>query len=147
MIVTVQSPDWNPLCLSGPRFFPSARQLVRQDGGVTAPRAGRGRPAGRWPRTNWRAPTNYRVVRLWKEDPQPYLTAGVNLVPLAPLTNVTAEPLPDLVRRMADRINAEPEPRAAKLWTATYLLMGLRVPDEVAVHLLEGVQNLRESTT
>jgi hypothetical protein len=86
-------------------------------------------------------------VRLWKEDPQPYLTAGVNLVPLAPLTNVTAEPLPDLVRRMADRINAEPEPRAAKLWTATYLLMGLRVPDEVAVHLLEGVQNLRESTT
>jgi len=28
-------------------FFPSARQLVRQDGGVTAPRAGRGRPG--WP--------------------------------------------------------------------------------------------------
>ena len=26
---------------------PSARQLVRQDGGVTAPRAGRGRPG--WP--------------------------------------------------------------------------------------------------
>jgi len=90
---------------------------------------------------------NYRVVRLWKEDPQPYLTAGVNLVPLAPLTNVAAESLPDLVRRMADRINAEPEPRAAKLWTATYLLMGLRVPDEVAAHLLEGVQNMRESTT
>ena len=27
---------------------------------------------------------NYRVVRLWGEDPEPYLTAGVNLVPLAP---------------------------------------------------------------
>ena len=27
--------------------FPSARQLVRQDGGVTTPRAGRGRPG--WP--------------------------------------------------------------------------------------------------
>jgi len=26
---------------------------------------------------------NYRVVRLWAEDPEPYLTAGVNLVPLA----------------------------------------------------------------
>ena len=34
---------------------------------------------------------NYRVVRLWGEDPEPYLTAGVNLVPLAPLTNVRAE--------------------------------------------------------
>ncbi len=29
------------------KAFPSARQLVRQDGGVTAPRAGRGRPG--WP--------------------------------------------------------------------------------------------------
>ncbi len=28
-------------------LFPSARQLVRQDGSVTAPRAGRGRPG--WP--------------------------------------------------------------------------------------------------
>ena len=40
-----------------PKTIPSARQLVREDGGVTAPRAGQGRPAGRWPRTNWRAPT------------------------------------------------------------------------------------------
>ena len=51
---------------------------------------------------------NYRVVRLWGEDPEPYLTAGVNLVPLAPLANVTVEALPGLVRRMAARINAEP---------------------------------------
>jgi predicted transposase YdaD len=90
---------------------------------------------------------NYRVVRLWREEPDPYLTAGVNLVPLAPLTNVSAEAAPGLVRRMADRINAEPAARAAKLWTATYLLMGLRYEYEVAAQLLEGVQNMRESTT
>ena len=48
---------------------------------------------------------------------------------------------------MAERINAEPEPRAAKLWTATYLLMGLRFSEELAFQLLEGVQNMRESTT
>jgi hypothetical protein len=49
------------------------------------------------------------------------LTAGVNLVPLAPLTGVpeSGEGLRDLVQRMAERINAEPAPRAAKLWTAT----------------------------
>jgi predicted transposase YdaD len=90
---------------------------------------------------------NYRVVRLWQEEPDPYLAAGVNLVPLAPLTNVAEESLPDLVRRMAARINAEPEPRAAKLWTATYLLMGLCYEEELISHLLEGVQNMRESTT
>jgi len=92
---------------------------------------------------------NYRVVRLWQEDPESYLTGGVNLVPLAPLTNVpdAEEELRGLVRHMAERINAEPEPRAAKLWTATYLLMGLCFSKEFASRLLEGVQNMRESTT
>jgi predicted transposase YdaD len=90
---------------------------------------------------------NYRVVRLWQEDPELYMAGGVNLVPLAPLTNVAEDALPGLVQRMADRINAEPEPRAAMLWTATYLLMGLKFSSELASQLLEGVQNMQESTT
>ncbi len=70
-------------------------------------------------------------------------------MPLAPLTKVpeTEEALRGLVRRMAERINAEPEPRADKLWTATYFLMGLRYSNEFAFQLLEGVQNMRGSTT
>jgi predicted transposase YdaD len=75
------------------------------------------------------------------------LNAEVNLVPLAPLANVPQGALPAVVRRMATRINAEPEPRASLLWTATYLLMGLRYSDEVASQLLEGVQTMKESTT
>jgi predicted transposase YdaD len=90
---------------------------------------------------------NYRVVRVWQEDSEPYMTGAVNLVPLAPLTNVAEDALPGLVQRMADRINAEPEPRAAMLWTATYLLMGLRFSNELASQLLEGVHNMQDSTT
>jgi predicted transposase YdaD len=90
---------------------------------------------------------NYRVVRLWQEDPEQYLTAGVDLVPLVTLTNVTEDGLHALVPRMAERIYAEPEDRATKLWTATYLLMGLRFEQSLASQLLEGVQNMRESTT
>src|SRR5262245_57351783 len=90
---------------------------------------------------------NYRVVRLWQEDPESYLTAGVNLVPLVPLTDVAAADLPAVLHRMAERINGEPRPRAAKLWTATYLLMGLRYPDGLVNQLLEGVHTMRESTT
>ena len=90
---------------------------------------------------------NYRVVRLWREDPEPYLSAGVNLVPLAPLADVSEAILPALVTRMAARINAEPPPRAAKLWTATYLLMGLCYSEELVSRLLEGVQDMQESTT
>ena len=53
---------------------------------------------------------NYRVVRMWDEDPEPYLTSGINLVPLAPITNVTQDELPGLVKRMEGRINAESKP-------------------------------------
>jgi hypothetical protein len=59
------------------------------------------------------------------------------LLPLAPLANVDEEVLPGLVQRMAVRINAEREPRALKLWTATYLLMGLCYSENVVSHLLE----------
>jgi predicted transposase YdaD len=90
---------------------------------------------------------NYRVLKLWGEDPEPYLTAGVNLVPLAPLANVAEVALPGLVERMATRINAEPRPRSVKLWTATYLLMGLCYSEELVSRLLEGVHNMQESTT
>jgi hypothetical protein len=48
---------------------------------------------------------------------------------------------------MAARINAEPKPRADKLWTAACLLMGLRYSDELVSQLLEGKQTMRESTT
>jgi hypothetical protein len=83
---------------------------------------------------------NYRVVRRWQEDAESYLRAGVNLVPLAPLAAASEPELPALVRRMAERINAEPPPRAAKLWTATYLLMGLRYSEELVSRLLIVVQ-------
>jgi hypothetical protein len=99
-------------------------------------------PNGR--RTNW---FGFEVVRLWEEDPDSFLNAGVVLVPLAPLTDVSEDALPGAVRRMAARINSEPPPQAAKPWTATYLLMGLRDTDEVVTRLLEGVQTMTESTT
>src|SRR5262249_27522961 len=94
-----------------------------------------------WPTNRY----NYRVVRLWQEDPDPYLAGGGNLVPLAPLTNVAEESLPDLMRRMAERINPEPRPRAEKLWIATLFLMGLRYEEAFAMQSVEGVYNMRES--
>jgi predicted transposase YdaD len=90
---------------------------------------------------------DYQVVRLWREEVEPYLTAGVGLVPLAPLTKVNKRDLPGLVRRMAERINREPRPHADKLWTATFLLMGLRFSDRFTSQLLQGVQTMHESTT
>jgi predicted transposase YdaD len=55
--------------------------------------------------------------------------------------------MPGVMRRLSERINAEPRPRAANLWTATYLLMGLRYEDERVTQLLEGVEAMRASST
>jgi hypothetical protein len=86
---------------------------------------------------------NYRVVRMWIEDPEPYLTSAINLVPLAPLTNVAEDELPSLVRLMEGRIGAEPRSSALKLWTAAYLLMGLRYTIKMVSRLLEGVLDMQ----
>jgi len=137
------------------RFDISAKELVWDDPAAWLERFGIGPPGpvevidsdihmpDGWQTNRY----NYRVVRVWAEDPEPYLTAGVNLVPLAPLANVTVAALPGLVQRMAGRINAEPPPRAAKLWTATYLLMGLCYSEELVSRLLEGAQNMQDSST
>ncbi len=88
------------------------------------------------------------MVRLWREDPELYLTGGVNLVPLAPLTDVAEADLPGLVRRMAERIDPEPGPRADMLWMAALLLMGYRYDETLATRLVKGVwKNMRDSTT
>jgi hypothetical protein len=54
-----------PRCASSNPFqnFPSACQLVRQDGGVTAPRAGRGRPG--WPMAAHQLASAYEKPRLF----------------------------------------------------------------------------------
>jgi hypothetical protein len=101
-------------------------------------------------RRNWSGvirPLGYRVVRMWGEEPEPYLSGGVNLVPLAPLTKVRESDLPAVVRRMDARISAQPRPEALKLWTATYLLMGLCYSEDVVSQLLQGVVDMPESTT
>ena len=54
--------------------------------------------------------------------------AAVDLVPLAPLADVGERQLPELVRQDGRSDQSPAAGRAAKLWTATYLLMGLRIP-------------------
>jgi len=90
---------------------------------------------------------DYQVVRLWKEPVDSFLNAGVELVPLVPFADVEEQQLPELVHKMADRINTLEPARAAKLWTASYILMGMRYPDDLIEKPLGGIQAVKESTT
>jgi predicted transposase YdaD len=62
----------------------------------------------------------YRVVRIWEKSPQELLNAPLALLPLAPLTDVSADDLPNVVQRMEERIDAEaPVEERGLLWTTT----------------------------
>src|SRR4051794_7603125 len=80
------------------------------------------------------SPTLFRgVMNRLEVFTQPFAASllSVGLVPLAALADMGELGLPGLVQCMAARINTLPPTRAATLWTATYLLMGLRYEDEV----------------
>jgi predicted transposase YdaD len=72
---------------------------------------------------------HYRVVRLWQVPVQSLLHAGLSLLPLAPVAQVRKSQLPGILATLRARLDLEASPElAASLWTATYVLMGLRYP-------------------
>lgn len=90
----------------------------------------------------------YRVVRVWELPVETVLSAGVAVLPLAPISKVSKDQLPEVIERMERRFaGLVDENLAGELWTATRILMGLRYDDKVASQLLRGVRNMRESTT
>ena len=90
----------------------------------------------------------YGVVRAWRQPVAAILEGGLGTLPMAPLSDVSPEALPGVIRRMEERISREATPSDGRiLWTATYLLMGLRYPKGVAQTLLQGVRGMKESVT
>jgi hypothetical protein len=82
----------------------------------------------------------YDVIRVWLQPPERLLTAGLRVLPLAPVANVAAEQIPGVLLAMSDRMARETSrEQAATLWTATSLLMGLRYEEVQVDAIIEGV--------
>ena len=91
---------------------------------------------------------SYTVVRLWEQSVEALLDAGVGLLPLAPLANVATDQLPGVIGRIDQRLRAEvTDAERADLWSASYILLGLRYSAPFAAQLFEGVRGMEESTT
>ncbi len=90
----------------------------------------------------------YRVVRLWQEPLEPFLSGPAALLPFAPLTDEGGRDLAGTVGRVVRRIRAETSPEVAgKMEAATFVLLGLRHEAEVIQRVFEGVKEMEESTT
>jgi predicted transposase YdaD len=90
----------------------------------------------------------YEVVRVWRLDAEQLLTGGLGTLPLAPIANVTEAQLPGIIGRMEQRLGSRRLRRHADtVWSATFILMGLRYSSGLAAQLLRGVVSMKESTT
>jgi len=90
----------------------------------------------------------YQVVRVWRLPPEPLLTGGLPLLPLAPISAVTEAELPGIIQRMEQRLESRRTlKQAQKVWGAAYLLLGLRYSPSLAAQLFRGVLSMKESST
>jgi hypothetical protein len=95
----------------------------------------------------------FEVIRLWQEPVEQFLSGGLGPLPLAPLCHLPPgrpldEALAPVIQCVDERLATEatPEDRATLL-TATYVLLGMRVPVETATRLFRGIQAVKESST
>ena len=95
----------------------------------------------------------FEVVRLWEVPIDALLNGGLGVLPLAPLGKLPEgvsleEGLPGAISRMVERAKAEaPEPEAAELLTAAYVLSRLRLPPEQARSIFLKIPAMRDSST
>lgn len=91
----------------------------------------------------------YGVVRVWQMDVESILQGGLGTLPFAPISHVRQADLPGIIRQMESRIDSEANSdiEAGELWTATYVLMGLRYDRAFNAELLKGVRRMKESNT
>ncbi len=90
----------------------------------------------------------YQVVRVWQLPVERVLQGGIGTLALAPIANVAPGDVRRVVGRMKERLSGPSPPRrAADVWAATYVLLGLRYSDELARAVFEEVLAMKESVT
>jgi predicted transposase YdaD len=88
----------------------------------------------------------YDVVRAWLQPVEAIMAGGLGTLPMAPVSNVEEDALPEVLRRMGERFDRESNITSGLLWSATGILMGLRLPSARIKELLKGVRNMKESS-
>jgi hypothetical protein len=90
----------------------------------------------------------YRVIRVWQLPVEELLAGGLGTLPLAPVSAVNEAQVQAVIRRMKERLRQErSHRRVLDLWSATYVLLGLRYSEAFASMLYQEVLGMEESVT
>jgi predicted transposase YdaD len=93
----------------------------------------------------------FEVMRLWQVPVEQLLAAQVGILPLAPLGRLEGSSveaaLPGVIEQLVDLLDRKASPAAVpELLTAAFVLTGMRVSQQEAIRLFQGVRAMREST-
>ncbi|QJW93666.1 RpnC/YadD family protein [Frigoriglobus tundricola] len=87
----------------------------------------------------------YTVVRVWEASAEALLAGPLALAPLAPVSDVALDAVPDVIRRLADRASGESDPATTdRLLTAVGLLLRLRYGQMTSSELISRYPEIRE---
>lgn len=90
----------------------------------------------------------YEVIRVWEIPVEQLLKGGTGTIALAPISNLGISDVRRVMRRMKERPGGPSAVRrAADIWAATYVLLGLRYSNQLADALFEEVLGMEQSTT
>jgi predicted transposase YdaD len=90
----------------------------------------------------------YEPIRVWQLPVKQLLAGGVGTLALAPISDVAEGDVRRVIRKMKELLSGpKPPRRAADVWAATYVLLGLRYSDQVAQTLFEEVLGMEQSAT
>jgi predicted transposase YdaD len=90
----------------------------------------------------------YEVIRVWELPVEQLLAGGVGMLALAPISNIPEGDVRRVIRRVQERLTGPRAPRrAADVWAATYVLLGLRYSDDFAHALFQEVLGMEQSAT
>jgi predicted transposase YdaD len=85
----------------------------------------------------------YDVVKVWEQPVEKILTAGLTVLPLAPVAQVEKDQVPDVLTAISKRIDREAtRDQAETLWKATGTLMTLCYSTDEITSFLRGVPGM-----
>lgn len=89
----------------------------------------------------------FRVVRLWEQPVEDLLRGGLSVLPLAPLAAVQPGDIPQVMRRMNERLAREVHPSSARdLRAASRFLLALRYDEAQIRQWMQEMSWIRESS-